>query len=183
MNDKKIDKSNSLSVVEPLAEHHICNAFDCGKHDSLTVWLKRYALESQKAKSARTFIVHRENAVIGYYSLCASSINRNEASERAAKGQPARPIPAILLARLAIDKSEQGKGLGKALLKDALSRSLNAANEIGARVILVHAIDEEAKNFYRNFGFETSRVNDLHLMLLMKDLEKSLSSTPTASRS
>ncbi len=177
------DKNNSLSAVEPLAAHHICNTFDCGKHESLTSWLKRYALESQKAKSARTFIVHRENAVVGYYSLCASSIHRNEASERAAKGQPARAIPAILLARLAIDKSEQGKGLGNALLKDALSRSLNAANEIGARVILVHAIDEEAKNFYRKFGFETSPVNDLHLMLLMKDLEKSLSSAPTASRS
>lgn len=167
------DKSNSLSAVEPLAEHHVCESFDCGKHESLAVWLKRYALESQKAKSARTFIVHRENAVVGYYSLCAASISRDEASKRAAKGQPARPIPAILLARLAIDKSEQGKGLGKALLKDALLRSLNAANEIGARVILVHAIDEEAKNFYKKFGFETSPVNDLHLMLLMKDLEKS----------
>ena len=161
----------------------MCESFDCGKHESLAVWLKRYALESQKAKSARTFIVHRENAVVGYYSLCAASISRDEASKRAAKGQPARPIPPILLARLAIDKSEQGKGLGKALLKDALLRSLNAANEIGARVILVHAIDEEAKNFYKKFGFETSPVNDLHLMLLMKDLEKPLSSAPTASRS
>ncbi|MGA9510473.1 MAG: GNAT family N-acetyltransferase [Candidatus Sulfotelmatobacter sp.] len=177
------DKNNSLSAVLPLAEHHICNTFDCGKHESLTGWLKRYALESQKAKSARTFIVHRENAVVGYYSLYASCIHRNEASERVAKGQPARPIPSILLARLAIDKSEQGKGLGKALLKDALSRSLNAANEIGARVILVHAIDEEAKNFYRKFGFETSPVDDLYLMLLMKDLQKFLSSAPTASRS
>jgi GNAT superfamily N-acetyltransferase len=177
------NKINSLSVVEPLAEHHICNTFDCGKHESLAAWLKRYALESQKAKSARTFIVHRENAVVGYHSLCASSISRKEASERAAKGQPDRPIPAILLARLAIDKSEQRKGLGKALLKDALSRSLNAAKEIRTRVILVHAIDEEAKNFYKKFGFETSPVNDLHLMLLMKDLEKSLSSAPTASRS
>ncbi len=174
MKDKKIDKNNSLSRVEPLAEHHVCDAFDCGKPESLTAWLKRYALESQKANSARTFVVHRENTVVGYYSLCAASISRDEASKRAAKGQPARPIPAILLARLAIDKSEQGKGLGKALLKDALSRSLNAANEIGARVILVHAIDEEAKNFYKKFGFETSPVNDLHLMLLMKDLEKSL---------
>ena len=169
--------------MQPLAGHHIRDAFDCGKHKSLTDWLKGYALESQKAKSARTFIVHRENAVVGYYSLCAASINRNEASERAARGQPARPIPAILLARLAIAKGEQGKGLGKALLKDALARSLNAANEIGARVILVHAIDEEAKNFYRKFGFETSCVNDLHLMLLMKELEKSVRSAPAASRS
>jgi GNAT superfamily N-acetyltransferase len=175
------DKNSSLSAVEALADHHICNTFDCGKHESLTTWLKRYALESQKAKSARTFIVHRENVVVGYYSLCASSISREEASKRAAKGQPARPIPAILLARLAIDKSEQGRGLGKALLKDALSRCLNAANEIGARVVLVHAIDKEARNFYSKFGFETSPVNDLHLMLLMKDLEKSLKAvSPTS---
>lgn len=176
------DKDHSLSAVEPLTERHICGAFDCGKHPSLTVWLKRYALESQKAKSARTFVVHRANAVVAYYSLCAASIGRSEASGRAAKGQPARPIPAILLARLAIDQSEQGKGLGKALLKDALSRSLNASHEIGARVILVHAIDQEARNFYRKFGFEPSPVNDLHLMLLMKDLEKSLAGPPAGSR-
>lgn len=93
-----------------------------------------------------------------------------DASGRAAKGQPAYPIPVILLARLAIDKSEQGQGLGKALLKNALQRSVQASNEIGARAVLVHAIDEEAKAFYKHFGFEDCAVGDLHLMLLIKDI-------------
>ena len=168
------DSQKTLSPVESLAEQHNREGFDCGKHASLTEWLKRYALESQKAKSARTFVVHRKNVVVGYYSLCAASVSKEEATERTGKGQPARPIPAILLARLAIDKTEQGKGLGKALLKDALLRALSASNEIGARVVLVHAIDKEAKEFYRQFDFEDSPVNDLHLMLLMKDLENSL---------
>jgi len=174
LNDKQI----SISLVEPLAEHHIRDGFDCGKHTSLNEFLKRFALESQKARSARTFVVHRNYRVVGYYSLSVASVGREEASARAAKGQPARPIPAVLLARLAIDKSEQGQGLGKALLKDALLRALNAANEIGARVVLVHAIDADARKFYKQFGFEDSPVNDLHLMLLMKDLEKSLLRAP-----
>jgi GNAT superfamily N-acetyltransferase len=168
------DSQKPLSTVESLTEQHNREGFDCGKHSSLTEWLKRYALESQKANSARTFVVHRENVVVGYYSLCAASVSKEEATERAGKGQPARPIPAVLLARLAIDKNEQGKGLGKALLKDALLRALSASNEIGARIVLVHAIDKEAKEFYKKFDFEDSPVNDLHLMLLMKDLEKSL---------
>jgi len=168
------DSKNTLSAVESLTDHHLCDAFDCRKHSSLNEWLKRFALESQKARSARTFVVHRNNLVVGYYSLCAASVSREEATVRAAKHQPARPIPAILLARLAIDNNEQGKGLGKALLKDALLRALGAANEIGARAVLVHAIDEDAKKFYKQFDFEECPVNDLHLMLLMKDLEKSL---------
>jgi GNAT superfamily N-acetyltransferase len=168
------DSQNPLSAVEPLADHHVCDGFDCGTHSSLNEWLKRYALESQKAKSARTFVVHRNRQVVGYYSLCAASISREEATPRAAKYQPKRPIPAILLPRLAIDKNEQRKDLGKALLKDALLRVLNASNEIGARAVLVHAIDKEAKQFYKRFGFEDCPVNDLHLMLLMKDLEQSL---------
>lgn len=172
------DKQNSISLVETLTDQHIRDGFDCGKHTSLNEFLKRFALESQKARSARTFVIHRNHRVVGYYSLSAASVAREEASGRAAKGQPARPIPAILLARLAIDKSEQGRGLGKALLKDALLRSFGAANEIGARVVLVHAIDADAKKFYKQFGFEDSPVNDLHLMLLMKDLEKSLSGGP-----
>ena len=163
-----------LSPVEPLSSHHQCDAFDCGKHASLNEWLSRFALESQNARSARTFVVHHDWRIVGYYSLCAANVRREEATARAIKRQPARPIPAILLARLAVDKSEQGKGLGRGLLKDALLRSLAAANEIGARVVLVHAIDGDAKKFYKQFGFEESPVNDFQLMLMIKDLEKSL---------
>lgn len=165
MNDKP-----PLSAVEPLSDAHILDAFDCGKHTSLTEWLKRYAHISQQAKSARTYVVHRANRVVGYYSLAASSVRREDASPRAAKYQPAYPIPVILLARLAVDRREQKRGIGPALLKDALQRCLRASKEIGARAVLVHAIDEEAKSFYRHFGFEDCAVDDLHLMLLIKDI-------------
>ena len=165
MNDKA-----PLSAVEPLSENHILNAFDCGKHPSLTNWLKKYAIASEKSRSARTFVVHRANRVVGYFSLAAASIRKQEASPRAAKGQPGYPISVILLARLAIDNTEQGQGLGAALLKDALQRCLQASESIGARAVLVHAIDAEAKAFYQHFGFEECAVDDLHLMLLIKDI-------------
>ena len=160
----------ALSAVEPLNENHRLEAFDCGKHPSLTNWLKKYALASERSRSARTYVVHRSNQVVGYFSLAAASIRKEEASPRAAKRQPGHPISVILLARLAVDKSEQGQGLGAALLKDALQRCLQASESIGARAVLVHAIDAEAKAFYQHFGFEECVVDDLHLMLLMKDI-------------
>jgi GNAT superfamily N-acetyltransferase len=163
-----------LSVVERLSKNHLLDSFDCGTHPSLNEWLRRFALTSQPSNSARTYLVHRNGHVVGYYSLCASSVAKEAASERVAKSQPARPIPVILLARLAVDKNEQGQGLGPAILKNALQRALSAAREIGARAVLVHAIDEEAKNFYKHFDFEDSPVNDLHLMMLMKDVEGAL---------
>jgi GNAT superfamily N-acetyltransferase len=165
LNDKR-----SLSAVEPLNENHILDQFDCGEHQSLTIWLRKFARINQAGNSTRTFVVQRAARVIGYYSLAASSIRKEYASIRSAKGQPNHPIPVILLARLAIDKTEQRQGLGPALLKDALQRCLRAAKEIGARAVLVHAIDEKAKGFYRHFGFEDCLVDDLYLMLLMKDI-------------
>lgn len=168
----------ALSVVEPLSKEHLLDGFDCGKHPSLNEWLKRFGLTSQQSNSARTYVVHRERRVVGYYSLCPSSVKREDASKRVAKGQPAHPIGVVLLARLAVHKDEQGQGLGKALLKNALQRAHNAATEIGARAVLVHAIDQQAKDFYKRFGFEESPVGDLQLMLLMKDLETALKSRP-----
>jgi GNAT superfamily N-acetyltransferase len=163
-----------LSSVELLTKKHSVNEFDCKKHGSLNDWLKRFALASQNSEFARTYIVHRNGIVLGYYSLGPGSVQRERASERVAKGQPAYPIGIILLARLAIDYNEQGRGLGKALLKDALLRAAQAADIISARALLVHAIDEEAKAFYKRFGFEDCPVNDLHLMLPMKDLRMAL---------
>jgi len=163
-----------LSSVELLTKEHSVGEFDCKKHESLNEWLKRFALASQNSESARTYIVHRSGRVVGYYSLCPGSIQREEATGRVAKGQPAYPIGIILLARLAVDHSEQGRGLGEALLKDALLRASQAADIVSARAVLVHAIDEDAKGFYRHFGFEACPANDLHLMLLMKDLRSML---------
>lgn len=165
MNDR-----HPLSTVEPLSENHILDQFDCGEHESLTTWLRRFAQINQASNSTRTYVVHSDGRVVGYYSLAASSIRKEDASIRGAKGQPNHPIPVILLARLAVDKREQHQGIGPALLKDALQRCLRAAKEIGARAVLVHAIDEKAKGFYRHFGFEDCAVGDLHLMLLIKDI-------------
>jgi predicted N-acetyltransferase YhbS len=168
------DSQNPLSTVESLEDQHKHENFDCGKHPSLNEWLKKFAFSSQKSNSTRTYVVHRNNEIVGYYALSAASVDYQEATERATKGEAKRPIPAILLARLAVDKTEQKKGLGPALLKDALSRAVNASNEIGARVVLVHAIDKEAKEFYQHFEFEESPVDDLHLMILIKDVKAAL---------
>lgn len=162
-----------LSSVDKLSGAHDLSRFDCGI-ESLNVWLRRFALVNQQSDSAQTFVVHRSGSVVGYYSLTAGSVRPEEAPARIAKGLARHPIGVILLARLAVDKREQGQGLGKALLKDALLRAAGAADTIGARAVLVHAIDDGARRFYERFGFERSPVDEFELMLLMKDLRAQL---------
>ena len=113
----------------------------------------------------------RDNRVVGYYTLAAGSVRRDDAPPRVIKGQANHPLPVILLARLAVDRTEQGKGLGAALLKDALLRSAQAADIVGCRAVLVQAKDQQAQAFYRKYGFEPSPVDELHLYLLMKDIK------------
>lgn len=163
-----------LSAVEPLQRQHAAASFDCGTQPALNDWLKRYAWTNQRNEAARTYVVHRGGKVVGYYSIAAGSVRKEETPARVAHGLANHPVPVVLLARLAVDKSEQGSGLGKALLKDALIRIATAADVIGARAVLVHAINESAAAFYRHFGFEPSPIDDLHLMLLMKDLRANL---------
>jgi GNAT superfamily N-acetyltransferase len=162
-----------LGEVELLRSEHEISSFDCERHPSLNLWLKRFALMNQASGDTRTYVVVGEKKVVGYYSLAPGSISRKEATTRAAKAAP-DPIPVVLLARLAVDKAEQGQGLGKALLKDALSRAYAGAEIIGGRAILVHAIDQQAADFYARFGFEACPGMELHRMLLMKDVRKSL---------
>jgi GNAT superfamily N-acetyltransferase len=159
-----------LSQVEPLARPHDVSQFDCAAHPSLNDWLKRFAFTNQQNETSRTYVVHRALRVVGYFSIATGSVLREAASARVAKGLANHPVPVLLLTRLAVDKSEQGRGLGKALLKDALHRLAQAADIVAARAVLVHAIDSAAADFYRHFGFEPMPGNDLHLMLLMKDL-------------
>jgi GNAT superfamily N-acetyltransferase len=167
-------QQSALSNVEAISDLHDISQFDCGGHESLNDWLKRFALANQKNESARTYVVHRNRLVDGYYSISAGAVSTDEAPARISKGLARHPIPVILLARLAVDKNEKGTGLGKALLKDALFRIAHAADIVGARAVLVHAIDEPAKQFYLHFGFEPSPVHELQLVLLMKDLRRSL---------
>jgi GNAT superfamily N-acetyltransferase len=170
-------RKGPFSPVEKLTKEHDLSHFDCGK-PSLNDWLKRFALTNQQNDSARTYVVHRTGRAVGYYSISAGSVRKEESPTRVAKGLAAHPIGVILLARLAVDLSEQGTGLGKMLLVDALTRAMAAADTIGARAILVHAIDDDAAQFYRKFGFDASPIDPKQMMLLMKDLRATLASLP-----
>ncbi len=163
-----------LSAVEPLSATHDLSQFDCGAHESLNLWPRKHALQNQAGDSARTYVVHRASIVVGYYAISTGSISREEATLRVAQGLARHPVPVALLARLAVDEREQGAGLGRALLKDALIRIERAADILGIRAVLVHAIDENAHAFYERFDFESCPGDELHLMLLMKDLRKAL---------
>lgn len=174
-NDASDQTKRPLSVVEKLAKHHDLSSFECGK-PSLDDWLRRFALTNQQNDSARTYVLHRAGKVVGYYWLSAGSVRKEESPERVAKGLARHPIGVILLARLAVDRNERGAGLGKTLLMDALSRALAASEAIGARAVLVHALDEDAVAFYEKFGFEPSPLDPRQLMLLMKDLRTTLQS-------
>lgn len=173
MNSRE-EQNALLSPVEPLSPAHDLSRFDCGTHRSLNDWLTRFAWTNQQNETSRTYVVHRANRVVGYYSLATGSVLREAAPARVGRGLAHHPVPVLLLTRLAIDQAEKGRGLGKALLKDSLVRMANAADIVGARAVLVHAIDAEAAAFYRHFDFEPSPGNDLQLMLLMKDLRRLL---------
>ena len=165
---------NDYGAIEKLRREHLLDSFDCGKED-LNRFLKRQAWNSQQAHSAQTYVLVKDLRVLGYYSLAAGSVTHEEATERVRKGLARHPIPVILLARLAVDASVHGKGLGSALLKDALLRTAQAADTIGARALLVHAKDDTAKDdtakaFYEHFTFQASPSDPYHLLLIMKDL-------------
>jgi GNAT superfamily N-acetyltransferase len=159
-----------LAAVEKLNASHELDAFDCGK-EALNRFLQRYAFSNQKAGSAQTYVVCRgERRVLGYYSLAAGAAEHADTPGRVSKGLARHPILVMLLARLAVDKTEQGRGLGSALLKDALLRTAQAAEIAGIRALLVHAKDDEARAWYEGFDFEPGPGNPYQLFLLMKDL-------------
>ena len=160
---------------QPLERGHDRESFACGEPE-LDRWLTDHAFGAQTSGSARVFVSTDGSQIVGYYALAAAQLQPGKASARALKGQPRRrPVPAVLLARLAVDQGHQGKGLGRSLLQDAMLRANTAARELGIRLLLVHAKREEAGDWYRRFGFEESPTDPLHLMLLMKDLQAYLS--------
>lgn len=160
---------------EPLGARHALDGFDCGV-DSLRQWLIEHARGAVAAGSARVFVIvdAQQQRVCGYYALAAAAITGEEATERARKGQPRHPIPAVLLARLAVDASVQGHGIGTWLLQDAMRRALSASEAVGIRVLLVHALDDSARTFYERWGFEASPTDPLNLQMLFKDIRKTL---------
>ncbi len=167
---KRDDKdAPPLSPVEPLSARHDVASFDCGE-SALNRFLKRYALINQQAHSARTYVACREQVVVGYYTLVAGSAEPRDVPARIQRGLARHSVPLLLIARLAVDRAEQGTGLGKALLKDALLRCSNVADIAGVRAVVVHAKSDAARSWYEHFDFEPSPTDPYHLFLLMKDL-------------
>jgi GNAT superfamily N-acetyltransferase len=160
-------------AVRKLGQEDNSASFDCG-HPALNQFLQRFALVNQKANSAQTYVCcERETGtVVGYYSLVVGSVAPSTAASRVVKGLARHPLPVMILARLAIDQKHQNVGLGRALLKDALLRTLQAANIAGIRAMLVHAKDDSARNWYSNWGFGPSPTDPYHFFLLLKDLVK-----------
>lgn len=149
--------------------------FDCG-HPALNQFLQRYALQSQKAGGSQTYVSNAQGRVAGFYSLAVGSVSSADAPDRVSKGLARHPVPVMILVRLAVDVAYQRKGLGRALLKDALLRTLQAADIAGIRAILEHAKDAEARAWYASWDFEPSVTDPYHLFLLLKDLKAVLAS-------
>jgi GNAT superfamily N-acetyltransferase len=163
-------------VIEKLSKEHDLRGFDCG-NDALNLWLKRFAWTNVQNDAARVYVAHRrDKVVVGYHALTAGSVSREEAPERIGHGLAAHPIGVVVLGRLAVDRTQQGKGLGVTLLQDALLRAEQAADTVGVRAVLVQAIDATARTFYLRFGFSSSPIDEMRLMLLMKDLRAFLRS-------
>jgi GNAT superfamily N-acetyltransferase len=163
------------SSVEELRADHSLEGFDCGS-DAQTIWLREHALQSHRSHDSHVPIVRRleDDRVVGFYALRTGSILREEAPIRLTKGAGSyAEIGVVILTRLGVDLSEQGEGLGRALVVDAFRVILRLAEEVGFRALLIHAEDDTARNFYlRLANFEESPVDPLQLTLTIKDLRK-----------
>lgn len=157
--------------IEKLARHHAVDDFDCGE-EALNRFLSRYAFQNQQASASQTYVSLADRQVIGFYTLVVSEVFYDDAPERLKKGLSRHPVPLMLLARLAVDRTWQGKGVGAGLLKNAIQRTLNAAEIAGIRAMAVHAKNDAARAFYEHFGFISSPTDSLHLFFLIKDLRR-----------
>ncbi len=161
----------SLSRPEPLAPQHRLEGFDCGK-PTLNDWFVRHARQSQASGSARTFVVSEDDRVAGYFSLTVGQIDTVDAPERVRKGMGQYPIPVVILARLAVNRQDQGRGIGMGMLQDGIRRAVLIAEQAGIRAMLTHPIDEDAARFFSRFGFIASPLREQQLVLLLKDARR-----------
>lgn len=152
----------------PLTSRHILVSFSCGKPE-LDEWLLKRALTNQANGATKTHVVEADGRVVGYFSLASIAVAHQDAKGRVRRNMP-NPIPGVLLARFAIDQKHQGEGLGSAMLAAAIETAREAAERIGIACMIVHAKDEDARNFYLHYDFDPSPTDPMHLILLFKDL-------------
>jgi GNAT superfamily N-acetyltransferase len=163
----------ALSAPELLSPAHDVSHFNCGK-SALDEWLKRRALGNQQRGFTVVMVVHEAGRVVGYYGLAPSAVSPTALPRGVRTGQPPNPVPCILLGQLAIDVSHAGRGIGTALLRHALERSVEAARLIGGRALLVNAVDEDAAEFWRRRGFVGRLDDPMGFLLSMSDVEASV---------
>lgn len=157
-------------IEKPRADHEVAG-FDCGREE-LDRFLARFALMNPQAGSSQTYVARAGDAVVGFYSLAVGEVAYDSAPARLRKGLARHPVPLMVLTRLAVARAWQGRGLGAGLLKDAMRRTLQAADIAGIRALAVHAKDEAARAFYEHFDFVPSPTDPLHLFVLIKDLKR-----------
>jgi GNAT superfamily N-acetyltransferase len=162
----------TLAAPQPLKESHEIGGFDSGV-PALDDWLKRRARANQAGGASRTYVVCEDRRVVAYYALAPGGVDADEAPGRVRRNMP-DPVPIAVLGRLAIERTHQRHGLGRSLVRDASKRVLQAADIIGIRAIVVHAISTEAKAFYLALGFEVSPLQPITLMATLADLKATL---------
>jgi GNAT superfamily N-acetyltransferase len=155
--------------IEKLDRTHAVEPFTCGQPE-LDRFLVRHALSAQQSNSSQTYVALAGQEIVGFYTIVAGEVHHANAPERVVKGMPRHPIPLLVLARLAVHTSAQGRGIGAGLLLDALGRTLQVADVVGIRAIAVHAKDDQAAAFYRHFGFAPSPTDPRHLFMIIKDI-------------
>jgi GNAT superfamily N-acetyltransferase len=160
---------HSISRPAPLSDQHFLEHFDCGEA-SLNDWLKKTAFKNQSTGASRCFVICKNNQVLGYYSLSSGAISRSSAPKGMQRNTPTS-LPVIVMGRLAIDKKYHNQGLGKALLRDAMLRIVNASAEVGIFAMLIHALSSSAKQFYLSCGFVESPLQPMTLMMTVKTIQ------------
>lgn len=163
---------NGYSLPRPITEDDETSEFDSGE-PSLNEYLRKRALANHAQGASRCFVTCHDGRVVGYYALASASVQHHQVAGKVRRNMP-NPVPVILLSRLAVDRKEQGSGLGKSLLRDAILRSAEASEIIGVRALLVYALNEDARAFYAHFDFEPSPTDPLHLLLLIKDARSAI---------
>lgn len=155
---------NKYSAPEKLNKKHKTKSFDCG-YEHLNEYLKKYAFQNQKKNISNTFVTEKDNVIAGYYTLTFGSVAKLDLPQQKQQRLPNYPIPVMIIGRLAVDKKEQGNGVGKALLKDAILRTLQASEIADIKAIMVQAKDKAAKDFYLKYDFIESSIDELLLFL------------------
>ncbi len=156
----------------PITTSHLTESFACGI-PVLDNWLKQHALKNEVARASRTFVICNDTQVIGYYALATGSVEHRDTPRKIRRNMP-EPIPVMVLGRLAVDQHWQHAGLGRGLLKDAVLRTLSVSQQVGVKALLVHALSEEAKTFYKRNGFVESPLDPMTLVISLHDAAHNL---------